>query len=236
MSGDEAGRRFEAWRDSELQKDLRQAEARGPESWRHTAAACYLIFCAPLVIILPLLRAAEVSRTWEVVLWFAAASAGVGATLVYRGSKASAERAGAIRGELKRRRGPRASLEQPAPVACHANPGEPRKRYRVFAYDVSEEPAGEPPSLVAGEFDDAGEALACARSVVDRELANVAPGCKTAGELVEQFGSFGEGAVINGNPAVSFNPYTYAAERAQHWIDQTRPDSINLPDAEKPKP
>jgi len=87
-----------------LHRELQRAEARGPESWRHTASGCYLIFCAPLVIVLPLLRAAEVSRVWEVALWFCAAGAGVVAALIYRQGKASAAHAQAIRAEVSRRR------------------------------------------------------------------------------------------------------------------------------------
>ena len=209
---------------------------RGAEGWRHSASACYLIFCAPLVIFLPLLRAAEVSRAWEVALWFVAASAGVVAALAYRRGKANSDRAEAIRGELKRRREYRVGIEQAAHLANQGSSGKAAKRYRVYHYDVSEEPAGEAPTLIAGEFDEASAALACARAIVDRELAHVAPGCKTADELIQQFGSFGEGAVIYGHSAVSFNPYAYAAERAQHWIDQTRSDAINPREAEKPTP
>ena len=78
-------------------------------------------------------------------------------------------------------------------------------RYTVLAYDVVEEPAGDPPSRVVGCFDDAGEALDRAQYIVDRDLAHVAPECKTADDLIEQFALFGEGAVIDGDPPVRFD-------------------------------
>jgi len=90
----------------------------------------------------------------------------------------------------------------------------PRKRYRVYAYDVSEEPAGEPPTQVAGEFDDAAAALACARLVVERDMS-AAGTDGTAANIFSQYVSFGEGALIIGEPRVEFHCYEHARQHAE---------------------
>lgn len=214
MSGGGIGRRFETWRDSELLLDLQSAERLGVQGWRHTASGCYLIFCAPLVIVLPLLRAAEVSRAWEVALWFCAAGVGVVAALIYRQGKANSGRAAAVRDELRRRREPNAGIEPSPPIATRVNSGTVQKRYSVFAYDLNEEPAGGPPTQVAGEFDDAAEALNCARWVVERDMSAAG----TDGTAVGIYGhwqSFGEGALIDGAPRVEFDCYEHARQHAE---------------------
>lgn len=93
-------------------------------------------------------------------------------------------------------------------------PASPSKRYRVFAYDVSEEPAGEPPTQVAGEFDDAAEALACARWVVERDMS-AAGTDGTAASIYSQWRYFGEGALIDGAPRVGFDCYEHARQHAE---------------------
>lgn len=100
------------------------------------------------------------------------------------------------------------------PVARSRFPPRGTKRYQVVSYDVSDEPAGDAITRLQGEFDTAEEALACARAVVDRDLAHLSTSCKTAADLASQFSNFGEGAMIFGEPRQYFNPYAYAQDRA----------------------
>lgn len=93
-------------------------------------------------------------------------------------------------------------------------PASPSKRYRVYAYDVSEEPAGEPPTQVAGEFDDAAEALACARWVVERDMS-AADSDGTAEGIYRHYQYYGEGAMILGEPRVEFHCYEHARQHAE---------------------
>lgn len=93
-------------------------------------------------------------------------------------------------------------------------PASPGKRYRVYAYDVSEEPAGEPPTQVVGEFDDAAEALACACWVVERDMS-AAGTDGTAEGIYGLYQYFGEGALIDGTPRVEFHCYEHARQYAE---------------------
>lgn len=87
--------------------------------------------------------------------------------------------------------------------------------YEVFSYDVSDEPAGQASLRSRGKFDDPARAIATARGVVDRELLDALGSCNSAAELLDRFRHFGEGALIFGEPKLSFNPHTYAKERAE---------------------
>jgi hypothetical protein len=89
--------------DDELRALERLAEERCRESWLVTAAAAYLVFCGPLIVFLPLLRAAERSRTYEVVLWVAAASLAGVAALYWRAFTQRKRAWAEAREELQRR-------------------------------------------------------------------------------------------------------------------------------------
>lgn len=85
--------------------------------------------------------------------------------------------------------------------------------YKVYRYDVSEEPAGEAPKLFA-EFETAGEALSLARRIVDDSLLEQLPSAASAEDLYDRFGCFGEGVLIHGDPPVGWHVYGYAKQRA----------------------
>lgn len=87
------------------------------------------------------------------------------------------------------------------------------KRYQVVSYDVCDEPAGNAYMRLQGEFDLREEALACAQAVIDRDLENYASE-GSAEAIYDQYGSFGEGAMIFGEPTVDFHCYEYARKRA----------------------
>lgn len=85
--------------------------------------------------------------------------------------------------------------------------------YKVYRYDVSDEPAGDAPRLFA-EFAIAEEALRVARQIIDDSLVEQLPSATSAEDLYNRFGSFGEGALVHGDPPVQWHVYDYARARA----------------------
>jgi hypothetical protein len=99
-------------------------------------------------------------------------------------------------------------------------PPRGNKRYLVCAQDMFEEPASDSNCRQVGEFDSADEALSCARAIVDKSMEEFSA-WPTTEDMILMFRTFGEGATVYGEPAVSFNSLAYANERAVA-IDRSR--------------
>jgi hypothetical protein len=86
------------------------------------------------------------------------------------------------------------------------------KRYTVETYDAYDDPA-ERRHLVMGGFDEADEALKCAKEIVDCFLSDQLGHGKSPEEARKMFSCYGEVPMIFGEPKINFNPFDYADER-----------------------
>jgi GTP diphosphokinase / guanosine-3',5'-bis(diphosphate) 3'-diphosphatase len=90
--------------DEELQRVEQRANANGQETLLRVAAACYLIFLGPAIVLVPFVHAAKTSSTLDVAVWCGTAAVAVAAALVYRSMVYARELATACEYEAVRRK------------------------------------------------------------------------------------------------------------------------------------
>lgn len=95
--------KWAVWSDSDLRRTRAALPPHTDRDPRNLVAGLVLILFAPLVGMLPLLRAAKTSSTWEVVGWCAAAAVVAWAALRWRAMRRAAETAKSIDEELRLR-------------------------------------------------------------------------------------------------------------------------------------
>ena len=89
-----------------------------------------------------------------------------------------------------------------------------RKPYSVQTFDAFESPPYSGDPLNVGSFSTAGEALACAKKVVDDQLRISIESGLSAEEAVLSFTTAGEIPMIFGEGKIYLQPFEYAQERA----------------------
>lgn len=97
--------KWAVWSDSDLHRTRDALPPHTDRDPRNLAAGLVLILFAPLVAMLPLLRAAETSRAWEIAAWCAAAAVVAWAAVRWRAMRRAAETAKSIDDELRLREG-----------------------------------------------------------------------------------------------------------------------------------
>jgi nitrate/nitrite transporter NarK len=91
------------WSDSDLRRTRDALPPHTDRDPRNLAAGLVLVFFAPLVAMLPLLRAAETSRAWEIAAWCLSAAVVAWAAVRWRAMRRAAETAKSIEEELRLR-------------------------------------------------------------------------------------------------------------------------------------
>ena len=89
-----------------------------------------------------------------------------------------------------------------------------RKPFSVQTFDAYESPPYSGDPLNVGSFSTAGEALACAKKVVDDHLRISIESGLSAKEAVLSFTTAGEIPMIFGEGKIYLQPFDYAKERA----------------------
>lgn len=97
--------KWAAWSDSDLRRTQDALPPHADRDLRNLAAGLVLILFAPLVAMLPLLRAAETSSVGEIAAWCAAAAIVAWAAFRWRAMRRAAEIAKSIEEELRLREG-----------------------------------------------------------------------------------------------------------------------------------
>ena len=89
-----------------------------------------------------------------------------------------------------------------------------RKPYSVQTFDAYESPPYSGDPLNVGSFSSAGEALECAKKVVDDQLRLSIESGLSAEEAVLSFSTAGEIPMIFGEGSIYLQPFEYAKDRA----------------------
>lgn len=89
-----------------------------------------------------------------------------------------------------------------------------KKPFQVETYDAFETPPYSGRPLYVGSFDNAEEALACAKKVIDDQLRKVIESGRSAEDAVGSFCVSGEIPMILGEGRIYLQPFEYAKEQA----------------------